>query len=264
MASRSTVPVALSIAGSDSGANAGIQADLLSFAANGVYGTTAITCLTAQNPTGVSAIQAAEADFVEAQIDQVLRYYPVKAIKTGMLFNREIILAVARRLKKAPLIPLFIDPVSVASSGHALLQEDALEALKLHLLPLATVLTPNLDEAKLLLNRQISNPAEMREAALDLARAYQATVLLKGGHLPGDNLVDVVASPDGQSQSFTQERILDIDTHGSGCTLSAAIAAQVARGNSIPNSISIARSYLRRGMENPIKLPQSPFINHLP
>lgn len=264
MDSSSSIPAALSIAGSDSGANAGIQVDLLTFAANGVYGTTAITCLTAQNPTGVSAIQATEVDIVEAQIEQVLNYYPIRAIKTGMLFNREIILAVARRLERVPQIPLVIDPVSVATSGHAILQPNALEALKVDLLPLATVLTPNLDEAKLLLDRDITNPEEIEEAAIDLAKAYQATALVKGGHLPGDELVDIVASPDGTTYTYTQKRIQNIDTHGSGCTLSAAIASQLALGKPTIEAISAARDYLRRGMDNPVKLPESPFINHCP
>ncbi|MBK1878391.1 bifunctional hydroxymethylpyrimidine kinase/phosphomethylpyrimidine kinase [Pelagicoccus mobilis] len=262
--SDSTPPAALSIAGSDSGGNAGIQADLLSFAANGVYGTTAITCLTAQNPTGVSAIHTAPAEFVDAQISQVLDFYPIKAIKTGMLFNREIIMAVARRLERAPLISIVVDPVSVATSGHVLLQDDALDALKIHLLPLARVVTPNLDEAKLLLGREIQNVEEMDQAAIDLAKAYQATALVKGGHLEGEDLIDVVATPSGETHHFHQTRIQEIDTHGSGCTLSSATAAQIAKGNTALDAISIARDYLRRGMESPVTLPQSPFINHLP
>ncbi|MBD5778972.1 bifunctional hydroxymethylpyrimidine kinase/phosphomethylpyrimidine kinase [Pelagicoccus sp. NFK12] len=264
MVSPSSAPAALSIAGSDSGANAGIQADLLSFAANGVYGTTAISCLTAQNPRGVCAIQATDVEVLEAQIEQVLQYYPIRAIKTGMLFNEALILAVARKLERVPRLPLVVDPVSVATSGHPLLQDSALEALKVHLLPLASVLTPNLDEAKLLLGREISNPSEMERAALDLAKAYQAYALVKGGHLSNDDLVDVVATPDGQTHHFHQTRIHGIDTHGSGCTLSAAIAAQIARGQAIIDAIAKAREYLRACMETPVRLPTSPFINHLP
>lgn len=260
-----SVPItaALSIAGSDSGGNAGIQADLLSFAANGVYGTTAITCLTAQNPEGISALEAATAEVVDAQIKQALSYYPIRGIKTGMLFNREIVQTVARRLGDS-VIPLVVDPVCVATSGQSLLQADAIAALKENLLPLADVITPNLDEAKLLLGREIDCIDDMDAAALEFAKTYRTVALIKGGHLPGNELVDVVATPDGALRHFQQERIPEINTHGSGCTLSSAIAAHLALGKSPLEAITNARDYLRRGMENPICLQGSHFINHFP
>lgn len=264
MGSSSKIAAALSVAGSDSGGNAGIQADLLSFAANGVYGTTAVTCLTAQNPNGVAAIQLSPPEFVDAQIKQVLDYFPIRAIKTGLLLDREIILTTTRRLERHPNIPLVVDPVCVGSSGHALLEDDAIDALKLHLLPLASVVTPNLDEAELLLGRSIKSEEDLKNAALDLARAYQATAFVKGGHLEGEAITDVIATPEGELQVLRQTRIQPMDTHGSGCTLSSATTAQLALGHPPLKALSLARDYLRRGMENPLKLPQSPFINHLP
>ncbi|MDQ8202660.1 bifunctional hydroxymethylpyrimidine kinase/phosphomethylpyrimidine kinase [Pelagicoccus sp. SDUM812003] len=258
------IPTALSIAGSDSGANAGIQVDLMTFAAHGVYGTTAITCLTAQNPTGITAVHAAPTEIVVSQIEQVLAYYPVAAAKTGMLFNREIIAAVAETVAKRPELKLVVDPVSVATSGHPLLEPDALATLKKELLPLASVITPNLDEAKLLLDRDIETPQAMEQAARELAAAYQAHVLVKGGHLAGDQLIDIVAEPTGKIHRYTQTRIDNIDTHGSGCTLSSATAANLARGLPALLAIEEARFYLRRGMENALKLPEANFINHYP
>lgn len=258
------LPAALSIAGSDSGGAAGIQADLLTFAALGVYGTTAITCLTAQNPTGVSAIQAVSKDTLQAQIEQVLSYYPVRAIKTGMLFNEEIILSTATILKRHPSIQVVVDPVSVATSGAVLLQPEALSALKSELLPLATIITPNLDEAQLLLGHKIATKEEMIHAARELANSYHSIILVKGGHLMGDELADIAASPNGEITEFTQGRIQGIDTHGSGCTLSAAIAAILALGYAPLDSISKARDYLRRGMEKPLPLAKNHFINHFP
>lgn len=257
-------PVALTIAGSDSGANAGIQADLLTFAANGVYGTTAITCLTAQNPTGVTAIHATTAVFIEAQLKQLLAYFPIKAAKTGMLFNREIIETVADAFEARPEIPLVVDPVSVASSGDPLLEPDAFAALKSRLLPLAILLTPNLDEAELLLERPLRSPEAMEAAAVELAQSYRAITVLKGGHLDGDELVDIVATPEGQLHRFTQQRIHYLDTHGSGCTLSAAITAHLALGKAPLDAIDAARHYLRRAMTQALTLPSGHFINHFP
>ena len=264
MGSTTSTVAALTIGGSDSGGSAGVQADLLSFAANGVYGTTAVTCLTAQNPNGVSAIQLSPPEFVDSQITRVLEYFPVGSIKTGLLLDREIILIVSKRLERHPMIPLVVDPVCVGSDGRVLLKDDAIEALKRRLLPLATVTTPNLDEAELLLGREIKGEPDLRQAALDLAATYEATTLVKGGHLQGDSIMDAIATPEGEVKVLCQKRIHPMDTHGSGCTLSSATAAHLALGRTPRKALSIARDYLRRGMENPIKFPQSPFINHLP
>lgn len=257
------LPVALSIAGSDSGGGAGIQADLLSFSANGVFGTTAVTCLTAQNPDGVSAIEALPSDFVREQIEQVHRYFRIAAVKTGMLFNREIIQAVSDFLEDNPDIPVVVDPVMVATSGAVLLHESAIEALQLKLLPRATVITPNLDEAGVLLGNVPSSVEEMEEAGLKLARTIGVAVLLKGGHLDDTaQVTDILARPDGECHPFTARRIDNTNTHGSGCTLSSAIAANLARQWDLTKAIGEALTYLRRGMRQPLYLNGQPFIQH--
>jgi len=263
------VSVALTIAGSDSGANAGIQADLLTFAANGVFGTTALTCLTAQNPTGITRIETMDPTFVIDQIQQVTDYYPVRAIKTGMLFNSSIIRAVADRLadlksRASEPIHLVVDPVMVASSGETLLQDDAIEDYQTRLLPLADLITPNLDEARVLLDRELGNFDAIAAAARELSQRFETHVLVKGGHLAGNTLVDILSSPDGKIQRFEQYRIHNIDTHGSGCTLSSACAARLARGEAIEDAVRAARAFLRRGMESPVRLSKANFINHLP
>lgn len=264
MTRQASAPVALTIAGSDSGANAGIQADLLAFAANGVYGATAIACLTAQNPVSVSAIHAAPGGFVREQANQVQAYFRPRAAKTGMLFNAEIIEAVADFFAAHPEIRLVVDPVMVATSGKPLLEPLAIETIKRRLLPLADVVTPNLDEAAILVGRALPGPREIEEAARELAAAYETCAFIKGGHLPGDELRDIVCEPGGQLHCFTQARIHGINTHGSGCTLSAAIAARLALGESPLAAIQEARRYLRRGMEHPIRLGGDRFINHFP
>ncbi len=257
-------PVALTIAGSDSGGGAGIQADLLTFAAHGVFGTTAITCLTAQNPDGVSAIEAMPAAFVREQIAQVHRYFHLGALKTGMLFSAEIIAAVADFLRAQRAIPAVVDPVMVATSGALLLKPDALAAVKDRLLPLATVVTPNLDEVAALSGDRPATPAAMAAAARSLARTHGVPFLVKGGHLPGDELTDVLAGPDGAVRTFSGPRIAGVDTHGSGCTLSAAIAANLAKGLALELAVAAARDYLQRCMRSGLALGARRFINHRP
>jgi hydroxymethylpyrimidine/phosphomethylpyrimidine kinase len=255
--------VALTIAGSDSGAGAGIQADLLTFAANGVFGTTAITCLTAQNPEGVSAIEVLSSSFVTSQLQQVAAFFPLAAIKTGMLFNADIIGAVATFLGQRPGTPVVVDPVMVATSGAVLLQPEAIEAMITRLLPLATLITPNLDEAAVLINEKPSTLQQVREAAAQLAACFETHVLLKGGHLEsGAVVVDVYAGPGGVIHEFTAPRIDGVDTHGSGCTLSSAIAAQLALGHSLQKAIGNALSYLHAGMQRPLCIDGKPFIRH--
>ena len=258
------LPVALSIAGSDSGAGAGVQADLLSFAAQGVFGTTAITCLTAQNPDGVSAVHAAPAELVAAQIRQVLAFYPVKAAKTGMLFDAAIIESVVAELSARPDLPLVVDPVMVASSGAKLLRDDAMRALRERLLPRATLITPNLDEAELLLGRRPREDAEgMERDAAELARAFGAAVLLKGGHAKGDRLVDVLVDRDGQRlASLEASRVAGVDTHGSGCTLSAALTAGLAKGLLLAEAFAKAHAYLQEGLARPVRPGSRDQIRH--
>jgi len=255
------LPVVLSIAGSDSSAGAGIQADLLTFAACKAFGTTAITCLTAQNPSGVTAVHSAPAASVREQAEQVARFFPVRAAKTGMLFDTPIIEAVADFFQ-CHRIPLVVDPVMVATSGAALLQAAAVGALRTRLFPLATLITPNLDEAAVLLGRRPQSPADLREAALALARLHRTAVLLKGGHLTGPRLRDVLARPNGRVRVFESTRINQVDTHGSGCTLSAAIAAHLARGADLEQAVERARQYLRRGMRSALRVGGRRFIAH--
>ena len=253
------LPVVLSIAGSDSGAGAGIQADLITFASQGVFGTTAITCLTAQNPHGVSGIHASPAAFVVEQCRQVTAHFHPKALKTGMLLNTEIVLAVADFIQAAG-IPAVIDPVMVASSGATLLSPEAIEAVRMRLIPLATLVTPNLDEATLLLGRKSKGGID---EALELAKVYGVPFLLKGGHAEGDELTDVLAHPNGETKTFRARRAPHVDTHGSGCTLSAAITAQLAKGKSLSESVTIAHAYLQGAIHGPIQVAGLNCIRHL-
>ena len=259
------IPVALSIAGSDSGGGAGIQADLLTFAACGVYGTTAITCLTAQNPSGVSGIHAVPGAFVREQAEQVAKFFPVAAVKSGMLLNADIIGAVADFLAAHPKIPYVLDPVMVASSGARLLDESALDALRRKLIPRAALVTPNLDEAAILMGRRPSgSPPAQTADAVSLAQNLGVPVLLKGGHAAGtDTLTDVLATPAGDTRVFTAARHPHIDTHGSGCTLAAAIAAHIARGRPLAEAVAAAHAYLRRAIAAPVPVAGREYIAHL-
>lgn len=257
-----STPVALTIAGSDSGGGAGIQADLRTFAANGVFGAAAITCLTAQNPDSVTRVMPVEADFLREQILQVDRFFSPSAVKTGMLFSTDLIREVAAYLKERPQIQAVVDPVMVATSGAVLLEPEAVRILRDELLPAAALITPNLDEAGVLLDRSITTAAGMDAAARDLVDLAGKPILLKGGHLAGTSLVDVLAEPGGVVRHFEDVRIYDVDTHGSGCTLSAAIAAELAKGAKIVDAVAAARSYLRQAMSHPIRLGKRFFLNH--
>lgn len=257
------MPVALTIAGSDSGGGAGIQADLHTFQANGVFGTTAMTCLTAQNPDGVSAIEPLPPKFVLEQIEQVHRYFTIGAVKTGMLYNREIIEQVSGFLKDNPEIPAVVDPVMVATSGAVLLKENAIKMMELSLFPRARLLTPNLDEAAIFLPEKPDSPESMRHAAAQLATCIGVPVLLKGGHLESTaKVIDILATEQGELHEFEGTRIDNINTHGSGCTLSSAIAANLARRWNLIQAVGEALTYLRGGMRQPILLNGQPFISH--
>jgi hydroxymethylpyrimidine/phosphomethylpyrimidine kinase len=258
------LPVALTIAGSDSGAGAGIQADLLTFAAHEVFGTTAVTCLTAQNPDGVTAIEVLPASFVAEQIQQVHRFFTVRALKTGMLYSADIIGVVADFLRTHRQIPAVIDPVMVATSGAVLLKPEALAAVRAKLLPLATLVTPNLDEVGVLLGMKPTTAAEMTRAGGELARSYGVPFLIKGGHLPGDDLTDVLVEPEGKIREYKSPRLDGIDTHGSGCTLSAAIAANLAKGRGLNDAVEAARDYLLRGLKQSLLVRGRRVINHRP
>jgi len=246
--------IALTIAGSDSSGGAGIQADLKTFTAFGVYGASAITALTAQSTLGVAAVEAVAPGFVAAQIDAVLSDIDVGAIKTGMLASSGIVEAVAGRLRAAPPRPLVVDPVMVATSGHALLEPDAVEAIKAHLLPLATIVTPNLPEAARLLDtREAASDAEAVEQARALLALGCEAVLLKGGHGTGEAAVDILCDACGVER-LVRERIDTPHTHGTGCTLSAAIAALLAQGVALRQAVERAKAFVWQALREGQKL----------
>ena len=242
-----TTPVALTIAGSDSGAGAGIQADLKTFAALGIYGLTVITAITAQNTQGVRAVQEMDVNVIAAQLDAVAEDFVVGALKTGMLSSAGIIETVAAGIGRHGLRPLVVDPVMVAKSGDRLLRKDAVDALRTRLLPLAQLVTPNLPEAEVLAGISIRT----REDRVTAARAIMAlgahAVVVKGGHSDDDPVVDILVDPDGV-QEFSARRIATTSTHGTGCTFSAAIAAGLARGLDLRTAVGEARAYLSRAL----------------
>ena len=243
-----SIPVALTIAGSDSSAGAGAQADLKTFSALGVYGLTAITCVVSETPGKVQRIQAVDADVVADQIKLLLESFPVAAIKTGMLYSAEIVEIVARALRdwsvgEGSAIPLVVDPVMVATSGDLLLRKDAIESYERELFPLATLVTPNLDEAATLLGHPISDRDAMRNAGERLLAKYKVPVLMKGGHLGGNDALDLLFTESGMveySAPFTR----NVNTHGTGCTYSAAIAAGLAAGLPLDQATARAKRFI--------------------
>ncbi len=242
------LPCALTIAGSDSGAGAGIQADLKTFAALGVHGCSALTCITAQNPSGVRGIQACKPEIVRAQIEAVLEDMSPRAIKTGMLYSTEIISAVAELLGSRRHLPLIVDPVMVATSGARLLKPSAIRELTDRLFPLATLLTPNLDEAALLLGRQLRSVEDLRAAARELHARHGCAALVKGGHLRGlRDAVDLFF--DGRTELLLRARFVrGVNTHGTGCTYSAAIAGYLALGCRLPKAVASAKAFITRAI----------------
>lgn len=234
----------LVIAGSDSGGGAGIQADIKTITALNGFAATAITALTAQNTLGVHAVHSVPADFVTRQIEVVLQDIGADAIKIGMLADADIITAVAAVLSRLAVgIPIVLDPVMVAKGGASLLDPMALDALKKCLLPLASVITPNLPEAESLTGLTIADAASMHEAALDLLALGAPAVLLKGGHLPGNTVIDILATRQG-TEVFSSTRIETRHTHGTGCTLASAVAAGLAQGMNLTAAVRRARAYV--------------------
>ncbi len=234
----------LSIAGSDSGGGAGIQADLKTFAALGCYGMTAITALTAQNTLGVSGIHAVPPEFLAAQIRAVVEDIGVDAVKLGMLHAPEVVRVVAEAIDRYRLPNVVLDPVMVATSGDRLIAEETVQVLVGELFPRALLVTPNLDEAVLLLGHPIGDAAALDAAADELLALGARAVLLKGGHLPGDEIVDVLAQAGGPCQRFVAQRIVSRNLHGTGCTLSSAIAAQLALGHPLAEAVAQARAFV--------------------
>lgn len=239
-----TTPIALTIAGSDSGGGAGVQADLQTFAALGVHGTSAITCLTAQNPRGVSGIQAATPKMVRQQIEAVFAELTPAACKTGMLYSTAIIREVVRFFENGRRPALIVDPVMVATSGATLLKPAAIRALCDELLPCAALVTPNLDEAQLLLGVKIRDEEGLRSAARAIVQRFGCAALVKGGHLKGArDAVDIFN--DGRTELLlTAPFVRGVSTHGTGCTYSAAIAAWCARGADLPVAVTRAKDFI--------------------
>ncbi|GAB3892386.1 bifunctional hydroxymethylpyrimidine kinase/phosphomethylpyrimidine kinase [Spirosoma agri] len=238
----------LTIAGSDSGGGAGIQADLKTVSALGCYGMSVITALTAQNTTAVTGIMPVPPAFIAEQMNAVLSDIGTDAVKIGMLHSPEVIVQVARTLVEFGITTIVLDPVMVAKSGDKLLQDEAIDALKRYLLPLASVLTPNLPEASVLLGRPVETAADMQEAAADLAKLCPGAILVKGGHLATVDSTDLLYISEREQHSFSTVRIATANSHGTGCTLSSAIAAGLAKGLSIVGAVVEAKTYLTEAL----------------
>ena len=244
----------LTIAGSDSGAGAGIQADMKSMAAQGVYCLTAITAITAQNTTAVKKVQMLDLKIIEAQIDAVMSDFPVTVVKTGMLGSAEIIKLVAAKLKQYGIKKVVLDPVMVAKSGDLLLEKGAQTALLQELFPLASIITPNIPAAEVLCGRSLDGPGALKEAARILHAAGSSAVLLKGGHAQGKRMVEDILFDGERYYYFRAPRIDTKDTHGTGCTFASAIAAHLALGRTIPLAVKAARDYLQSILPFGLKL----------
>ena len=256
--SQSAAPaVALTIAGSDCSAGAGLQADLKTFSALGVFGVTAVTCVVAEVPGKVSRIDAVDTSNVREQIELLLASFPIGAIKTGLLFSAEVVEVVATILaKRAAKIPLVVDPVMVATSGDALLQPQAIECYQTRLFPLATLVTPNLPEAAALSGRPVRDLGEMKTVGNELARKFATRILLKGGHLGGDVATDLLC--DGTAVvEFSAPFVPGVSTHGTGCTYSAAIAARLALGDSLEEAVRRAKDFVSRAIREYFSWPTS-------
>ena len=258
---RSELPVVLTVAGSDSGGGAGVQADLKTFAALGVHGTSAITCVTAQNPKRVMAIESCSPKTVHAQLEAVFSELPPRAAKTGMLFSPQIIRAVARWFRDREC-PLVVDPVMVATSGARLLDAGAVKVLTHDLFPRANVITPNVQEAEALLGIRIREPEDLRLAARELHERFGCAALVKGGHLRTANeAIDILF--DGTSEwMLSAPRVRKVKTHGTGCTYSAAIAAFLARGEKLEPAVRLAKDFVTHAIATCSKIHGHDVLNH--
>jgi hydroxymethylpyrimidine/phosphomethylpyrimidine kinase len=258
------LPVALTIAGSDSGGGAGIQADLKTFAALGVHGTSALTCVTAQNPRGVTDLQPIRADLVRRQIEAVFAELKPDAVKTGMLFSMEIIRVVADFFAHGKRPPLVVDPVMVATSGAVLLKPSAIRVLQERLLPLAALVTPNLDEAGILVGRKLRSLNDLQDAAREIHARFGCAALVKGGHLRSvAGAVDVFF--DGRALRLLRaQRVPGVATHGTGCTYSAAVTALLARGYQLSPAVALAKRYITRVIAQSQRAGGHPVLNFFP
>jgi hydroxymethylpyrimidine/phosphomethylpyrimidine kinase len=263
----STPPVVLTIAGSDNSAGAGLQADSKTITALGCYALTAVTCVVAEVPGKVSLIQPVKPKIVAEQVRLSFEAFPVAAVKTGMLHSRatldaalDALLAATAGLRTKPA--LIVDPVMVASSGDSLLEPDAVLAYRRRLLPLATLVTPNLDELAILAGRPVKSLAEMETAGAALAEEYQTAFLLKGGHLRNREAVDVLVAPGGATERFAAPFIRGADPHGTGCTYSAAIAAGLAHGLPLRQAIAQAKQFITRAIVTRHRWKHAEILNH--
>lgn len=262
-------PVALTIAGSDCSSGAGVQADLKTFTAHGVYGLTAVTCVVAEVPGRVIDIQAMPARIVCEQMKALLKAFPVAAMKTGMLHSAEVIEVVAEVCEENRGLPLVVDPVMVASSGDTLLEMEAVGLYCDSVFPCATLVTPNIDEARVLLGgRTIDSLARMRVAGRELSARHEVAFLMKGGHLPGNEAVDVLCLRGGETHEFRAPRTPGVSTHGTGCTYSAAITAGLAQGLDLPAAVGKAKEYVTAAIGRSFRWEYGPRIaeglNHWP
>jgi hydroxymethylpyrimidine/phosphomethylpyrimidine kinase len=242
-------PVVLTIAGSDSGGGAGIQADLKTISALGCFGTTAITAITAQNTLGVSGIHPIPVEFVKSQIKAVMDDLKPSAIKIGMVHSAAQAIGIAETLMDYRSVPIIFDPVMVATSGDRLVAKDTIATFKKVLLPLAQMVTPNLDEATILADMEIKNIADMKEAAVRIIQFGSYSVLIKGGHLKGPDLFDLYLDQNGVEHVYSSKKIDTINTHGTGCSLSSAIVSFIALGNDLDQSILKSKIYIQNAVE---------------
>ena len=239
----------LTIAGSDSGGGAGIQADIKTISANGCFAASAITAVTVQNTLGVQAVHPVPLVILEGQIDAVLSDIGADAVKIGMLHSAEVVKIVADKIKKYEIKEVVLDPVMVSTSGHRLIEESAVEVIKKELLPLARVVTPNVPEAEILIGRSISGECDFEEVAKELADNYGVSVLLKAGHLTGDTLTDYFYN--AENDTFTllpSKRVETKNTHGTGCTLSSAFASALAKGEDLTTAAKSAKAYIEQAI----------------
>jgi len=247
------IPIALTIAGSDSSAGAGIQADLKTFSALGVYGLSAVTCVVAEIPGKVSRLERISVEMVHEQIEVLAKSFPIAAMKTGLLCSAAIISAVARAIVDLRRkIPLVVDPVITATGGEPLLEPDAIETYQRELFPIASLITPNLDETAQLIGDKIKDRESMKRAGQELERKFKTAILLKGGHLHGKEAVDLLFA-NGKVVEFAAPFVRDVVTHGTGCTYSAAITAGLAAGMSLPDSIGRAKKFVTESIANRLR-----------
>ena len=257
------VPVTLTIAGSDNSGGAGVQADLKTFTRMGVYGTSALTCVVAEHPGRVSKIAPIDPQMVTEQIRLVFEAFPVAAVKTGMLFSSGIIQGLAQEMRRHRRVKLVVDPVMVATSGAALLKAEAERDMAQLLFPQATLVTPNLDEASRLVGRKLKNADQAKEAARELAKRWNVPFLVKGGHLNLSQAEDYLAWPNGKLKTFAAKRCQGVETHGTGCTYSAAICAGLAQGLSLENAVGKGKKFITRAIQKHLKLGRYTPLNHL-